>query len=338
MDRRSFLKTTGAAAGVATLPVTASASEPFPAPAVSQGRRQLRLGTRFPLDQPGTSTFLMRLADSIAAMSDGRIELEAPSAVGAPADLMLGFPEGPPSDQELALALDIVAGIPGGLDEPRALGWLHVCGGARLWSDIAFDGGLRQLYAGHTGLWPRLWSRLPEAVIETVTGIGIDTSGIGARIARGLGARIAPAPEATLVESLSPTCDLVSRLPATHAYVSLTPFHDTGRIVALTTTRQLWETLSSSDQAILEAAVAGHATLIGAELAAHRVMAYRSIVERYRPAEFLLAPGLRGLIREATQDLLSDASKGRTPAARLLASIAGGKRLMLSPQKGPVVA
>jgi TRAP-type mannitol/chloroaromatic compound transport system substrate-binding protein len=338
MDRRSFLKTTGAAAGVATLPVTASASEPFPAPAVSQGRRQLRLGTRFPLDQPGTSTFLIRLADSIAAMSDGRIELEAPSAVGAPADLMLGFPEGPASDEELALALDIVAGIPGGLDEPRALGWLHVCGGARLWSDIAFDGGLRQLYAGHTGLWPRLWSRLPEPIVETVAGIGIDMSGIGARIVRSLGASIAPSPDAMLVESLSPTCDLVSGLPAIYSQCRLTPFHDTGRIVALTMSRHLWDSLSSPDQAILAAAVASHTALIGAELAAHRFMAYNTIVGRYRPTEFRLATDLKNLVDEAIHRLLAVAAQGRTPAARLLASINGSKRLMLCPHKGPFVA
>ena len=54
MDRRSFLKTTGAVAGAATLPAVAGASEAArpAAPTVLREHERLTVATRFPLDQP----------------------------------------------------------------------------------------------------------------------------------------------------------------------------------------------------------------------------------------------------------------------------------------------
>jgi TRAP-type mannitol/chloroaromatic compound transport system substrate-binding protein len=66
MRRRDVL------AGVGSLAAGAS----FPAPAITQGFRQLRLVTDWPADMPGLQTSAVRIARTIEQASGGRIKIE----------------------------------------------------------------------------------------------------------------------------------------------------------------------------------------------------------------------------------------------------------------------
>src|SRR5258708_36529762 len=63
MDRRSFLTQAGAVAGVAAA---------FPAPAIAQGIRELKLVTSWPKGLPGLGTSAERLGGPITAITGGR--------------------------------------------------------------------------------------------------------------------------------------------------------------------------------------------------------------------------------------------------------------------------
>src|SRR5260370_7895078 len=62
MDRRSFLTQAGAVAGVAAA---------FPAPAIAQGIRELKLVTSWPKGLPGLGTSAERLGGAITAPTPG---------------------------------------------------------------------------------------------------------------------------------------------------------------------------------------------------------------------------------------------------------------------------
>src|SRR5262245_49779017 len=75
MDRREFLKTTGAAAALAgTAAGAAEAATPatIAAPAVVSGTRELRMAMAWPDSVAGLADQAWRLAQRIATMSDGR--------------------------------------------------------------------------------------------------------------------------------------------------------------------------------------------------------------------------------------------------------------------------
>jgi TRAP-type mannitol/chloroaromatic compound transport system substrate-binding protein len=326
MDRRSFLKTTGAVAGATALPIAAaSAATELTAPALATGRHRLQLGTRYRIAQPGTSTFLTRLAESVSAMSDRRIELVAPAAAtrASEADLVLGFPEG---QGELAMAHDIVAGIPNGLDEPRAVAWLNFGGGARLWSDLAYESDLKVFYAGHTGASPWLWSRLPASKVDRLTGLDVETTGFGRKIAELIGGRVGFVGEATLVDGFALVADLVRGLPRTYADACVSPFHANGRLLALSMAKPAWAKLNSSDQAILEAGAAAIAPIASAELAAHGAMAQSATHRRHGTGNLIIGRELLRDLGEAAQVLLANASRTSLAAAKLIASIQGATR------------
>jgi TRAP-type mannitol/chloroaromatic compound transport system substrate-binding protein len=67
MDRRSFLTQAGAVAGVAAA---------FPAPAIAQGIRELKLVTSWPKGLPGLGTSAERLGGAITAITGGRLKVQ----------------------------------------------------------------------------------------------------------------------------------------------------------------------------------------------------------------------------------------------------------------------
>ena len=73
IKRRNFLKGT-AVAGAAAAAAVASSS--FPAPAIAQGKRQLKMVTTWPKNFPGLGTGAQRFADRITNGTEGRIEVK----------------------------------------------------------------------------------------------------------------------------------------------------------------------------------------------------------------------------------------------------------------------
>jgi TRAP-type mannitol/chloroaromatic compound transport system substrate-binding protein len=67
MDRRSFLTQSGAVAGVAA---------GFPAPAIAQGNRELKLVTSWPKGLPGLGASAERLGRAITTITGGRIKVQ----------------------------------------------------------------------------------------------------------------------------------------------------------------------------------------------------------------------------------------------------------------------
>ncbi|MBV8320017.1 MAG: twin-arginine translocation signal domain-containing protein, partial [Hyphomicrobiales bacterium] len=67
MNRRGFLTKAGAVAGVAAT---------FPAPAIAQGARELKLVTSWPKGFPGVGTSAERLGSAITASTGGRLKVQ----------------------------------------------------------------------------------------------------------------------------------------------------------------------------------------------------------------------------------------------------------------------
>ncbi|MDO9128158.1 MAG: ABC transporter substrate-binding protein, partial [Parvibaculum sp.] len=71
MKRRSFLTGAGTAA---------IAAATMPAPAIAQGKRQLKMVTTWPKNYPGLGTSAQRLATRIGEMTDGQVDIKVYAA------------------------------------------------------------------------------------------------------------------------------------------------------------------------------------------------------------------------------------------------------------------
>lgn len=286
MDRRDFLKTTGAAAvaagatGAAAQANESEAAGRQPAPATLTGIRVLTLAAEHTPDLVGFGP--ERLARRIETATDGRYRISVQRG-SADTDLTFG-----PSSRHAGLhrAFAFFAGLPfaQGLDAPSQHVWLAAGGGEMLWDDLAAEFGFKPLLAGHTGASAGVWAgaRLEQA--SDLEGAILHVTGLAADAVRALGATpVEMAPhllKAALVEGRIRAAEWLGPLAAVSPDLQpLTQrlyepgFHRGGIMLSLDVRKPLWDGMSASDRAIFEACAAHEYHLSLADAQAHALIA-----------------------------------------------------------------
>jgi TRAP-type mannitol/chloroaromatic compound transport system substrate-binding protein len=286
MDRRDFLKTTGAAAvaagvtGAAAQANDQEAADSPPAPATLAGTRVLTLGAERTPDLTGFGP--QRLARGIEAATDGRyrIAIQEGSAV---TDLTFG-----PVSRHARLhrAFAFFAGLPfaQGLDAPSQHVWLAAGGGEMLWGELAAGFGFKPLLAGHTGASAGVWAGARLEEVSDLEGTTLHVTGLAADAVRALGATpVEMAPhvlKAALAEGriraaewLGPLATLSPNLQPLTQRLYEPGFHRDGVMLSLDVRRSLWDGMSASDRAIFESCAAQEYHLSLADARIHSLIA-----------------------------------------------------------------
>src|SRR5262249_36303679 len=138
MDRRSFLTRAGAVAGV---------SATFPAPAIAQGARELKMVTSWPQGLPGPGTSAERLARAITANTGGRLKVQVfgagqlVSAFEVFDSVSGGVPDMSHSAdyywEKRSPGSNFFAAVPSGFTADEMAAWIHFGGGQELWDELA---------------------------------------------------------------------------------------------------------------------------------------------------------------------------------------------------------
>jgi TRAP-type mannitol/chloroaromatic compound transport system substrate-binding protein len=288
MDRRDFLKTSGAAAAV----IASSASVATPeqhvgAPAIVKGLETFSVAISWPDRCSGPAENARRLARTIEEASEGRIRFkfsEVPHAAKAvrsgAADFYFASEH---ENRELHLAFAYFGGLPGnhGVEAQHLNQWLLVGGGQALWDELAAEHGLKALLAGHTAEASGLWSKAPIVSLNALANLRIWAPGIAEDVVRALGATpVSLDPSGVAVALANGEADAAesggmitasalgiienapSRLPC-----AINPH---GTAISFGCTSATWESLSRSEQAIIQHAAQIEFQTMLAEESAHR--------------------------------------------------------------------
>jgi TRAP-type mannitol/chloroaromatic compound transport system substrate-binding protein len=268
MDRRNFLKTTGAAAvtagAAAAAPArageTAGVATPA-APAILSSVQNLTIASTSPADLPGAG--VERLARCLEAATGGRLRIEMRSGPGE-TDLSFGS-----AHHHAHPAFAFFAGLPfgHGLEGAALQTWLGAGGGQMLWDELAAGHGFKPLVAGHTGESAGVWATIRLERASDLVGLNVAVSRLAGDILRSFGATPVELPaqqlKAALADGRIAAAEWLGPLAA--AAPDLQPltqrlyqpgFHRTGMLLALGVRRELWERLGAADQAIFEACAA----------------------------------------------------------------------------------
>ena len=274
----------------ATAAVVAAGS--LPAPAIAQGIKELKLVTSWPAGSIGLQTSAERLAQSITAMSGGRLKtiaypgdslvrpFEVFDAVGAGvADMYHAtdyyFVERSP-------ALHFFAAIPYGMTADELGSWIDFGGGQALWDELDAPFNIKPLMALNTGVQMGGWFSKPVNSPADFKGLRYRMPGLGAEVLRRMGAEVVTIPGSDIVQAfmsgsidasewVGPWIDLDLRLHkvATHFYCP--GFHEPGTNSTLGINKALWDGLPASDRALIEAAAQAEVTRTLAEANAENV-------------------------------------------------------------------
>jgi TRAP-type mannitol/chloroaromatic compound transport system substrate-binding protein len=291
MDRREFV--TGASVGVA-----ASVS-PFPKPAIAQGVRELKMVTTWPKNFPGLEASAERVAQSITALSGGRLQVKVFAAgqlVGAfeSFDAVSSGVADMYHASEIAwegrsAAFPYFCNVPFGFTASEINAWVYYGGGQVLWDELSAGFGLKPFLCGNTGAQMGGWFTKELTSIESYKGLRYRMPGLGGEVLRRLGAVVVNLPGGEIIPSLrsgaidasefvGPWNDMALGLHKAAKYYYYPGFHEPGAALSLAVNKRLWDSLSDTERSLIETAAAAENNLSLAEFTANNAAALEVLV------------------------------------------------------------
>jgi TRAP-type mannitol/chloroaromatic compound transport system substrate-binding protein len=338
MDRRDFLKTTGAAAVAGGTASAAAAGDaaPVAAPAVLSGIRELTLASdrAFP---PGEGAD--RLARRIEAATGNRYRVTI--AHDGDADLSYG---GVWRHAGLHRAFHVFAGLPfaQGLEASAHQTWLAVGGGSMLWEELAAGLGHRPLVVGHTGPNAGVWASARLELPSDLAGARVHVEGLAADALRTLGVAPTTLDAADLgaalaagrlqaAEWLGPIAAAAPDLRPLAQRVYSPGFNRHGMLLSLDVSRRLWDGMTSADRAILEGCAAHEHQLSLADAAAHALIARQVVSPSKWPARLAWSSEVGGALERAAAEAVAAIADIDPQARRIHDSYQAFRRMLGDP-------
>ncbi|TCS64239.1 TRAP transporter substrate-binding protein [Varunaivibrio sulfuroxidans] len=295
MKRRDFLRG-------ATVAGVASAASALAAPALAQGVRELKMVTTWPKNFPGLGTGAQRLADSITAMSEGKLKvtlysagelvpaLESFDAVsGGTADMYHGAEY---YWQGKNKAFNFFAAVPFGLTANEMDAWVNYGGGQQLWDELSAKFNIKPFAAGNTGVQMAGWYNKEIKSVEDYKGLKIRMPGLGGEVLRRLGAaavtlpggEIFPALQSGAIDAtewVGPWNDLAFGFYKVTKYYYWPGFHEPGSTLSCGMNKGVWDSLDAGQKSIIQVACAAENNRMYSEFNAKNGDALVTLVEKH---------------------------------------------------------
>jgi TRAP-type mannitol/chloroaromatic compound transport system substrate-binding protein len=338
MDRRDFLKTTGAAAvaGGTASAATAGEAPPVAAPAVLSGIRELTLSSDRP-SPPGEGAD--RLARRIEAATGNRYRVT--TAQGGDGDLSYG---GVWRHAGLHRAFHVFAGLPlsQGLEVCDHQTWLAAGGGSMLWDELSAGFGRKPLIVGRTGANDGVWAATRLEAVSDLVAARVHAEGLAADMLRALGA-VPTTLDATdlkaaladgrlqAAEWLGPIAVAAPDLQPLAQRLYSPGFNRHGMLLSLDVSRQLWDHMSAADRAIFEGCAALEYQLSLADAAAHALIARQVQSPSKWPIRLSWSSEVGGVLERAAAEAVAAIADIDPAAQRIHDSYQAFRRMLGDP-------
>lgn len=269
MDRRSFLKGTGVAAGA----VATTAA--FAAPVIAQSKNEMAIVSTWPRDFPGLGISAQRLAARITELTEGRINVTY-FAAGEKVGAFDSFDEVASGNSQAYIAADYYwkgkhpgwayfTAVPFGFTYTEMDAWIKYAGGQALWDEVADGFGLKCFACGNTGVQMGGWFNKEIESADDLKGLKMRIPGLGGDVMAKLGASPVSLPGGQIYENLvsgaidatewvGPYNDFFMKFYEAAKYYYFPGMHEPGSQLSLGMNKSWWGKLSKNDRAIIEAA------------------------------------------------------------------------------------
>jgi TRAP-type mannitol/chloroaromatic compound transport system substrate-binding protein len=308
-------------------------------PALGQGQKlRWRMVTSWPKRLPGPGMSAERIAQRIAALSGGRLEVTV-SAAGeiVPAFEVLdavgsGVAEMGHSAsfywQGKEPAASFFTTVPFGLTPNEHVAWIGAGGGQALWDEIYAPFGVKPFMGGNTGVSMGGWFRRKIKSATDVRGLKIRSLGLGGEVYRRLGALPqTTAPSEILValqsgvldaaEFVGPGSDIalgLYRFAPLYYGPGLNKPNGTGECI---TSLKAWQTLDAELKAIITDACAAEASYALAEMELLNIEALPVLTARDHVQLLTFPPDLIAAARAQANDVLDELARKSASARKV---------------------
>jgi TRAP-type mannitol/chloroaromatic compound transport system substrate-binding protein len=291
MDRRSFLSRAGAVAGVATT---------FPAPAIAQGIRELKMVTSWPKGLPGLSSSAERIGQAITAASGKRIQVKVFGAE----ELVKAFEVFDAVSSGVAdlyhsaeyywesqsPAFNFFAAVPFGFTADEMGAWIHFGGGQALWDELSAKFNIKPLLTANTGVQMGGWFTKEVSGPQSFAGLRYRMPGLGGEVLRRLGAVVVSLPGGEIVPALKsgaidasewvgPWNDMILGLHKACKYYYYPGFHEPGTVLSTGVNKTVWDGLTAEDRNLISTAANAEYTYSLAEFNANNAKSLEELAK-----------------------------------------------------------
>jgi TRAP-type mannitol/chloroaromatic compound transport system substrate-binding protein len=310
--------------------VAATAAATLAAPSLARAQtRRWRMVTSWPKRLPGPGLSAERVAERIAALSGGRLQISV-SAAGevVPAFEVLDAVGGGVAEmghtasfywQGKMPAAAYFTTVPFGLTPSEHAAWIEAGGGQQLWDELYAPFGVKPFMGGNTGVCMGGWFRRAVAALDELRGLKIRSLGLGGEVYRRLGATPQTTPPGEILTSLQsgvldaaefvgPGTDIslgLYRVAPIYCGPGFNKPNGTGEcIVSL----KAWEALEPDLKAIVAHACAAEASFALSEMERLNAEALAALIEKHNvqlrsfPSEVVAAA------RKVAADVLGELS------------------------------
>ncbi|MGH8432873.1 MAG: TRAP transporter substrate-binding protein, partial [Solimonas sp.] len=288
VNRRKFLYAASVGGAAATLP----------APAISQGIREIRMVTSWPKGLPGLGTSAERVAKSITAVTAGKLQVKVFGAddMVKPFEVFDAVSAGVAEMYHSAEyyyeahspGFNFFTGVPFGFTADELAAWVHFGGGQALWDELSAGFNLKALMASSTGAQMGGWFNKEVSGPESYNGLRYRMPGLGGEVLRRLGAvvvtlpggEIAPALRSGAIDAsewIGPWNDMVIGLHKASRYYYYPGFHEPGTTLSLGVNKGVWDSFSAEERGLISMAAAAEYTTSLAEFNASNAMALQEL-------------------------------------------------------------
>ncbi len=281
MKRRRFL-TAAAAAGMA-------GSGALAAPALAQGKRELKMVTAWPRGFPGLGTAAERLARAIGEATEDKIAIKV-HAVGelVSAREVFEVVASGAADlyhapdyyfQDKSKAFHFFTTIPFGMTAGEMDAWIYYGDGQKLWDEVSGGFGIKPFLAGNSGVQAFGWFKKEIKSTGDFRGVRFRVSGLGGEVLRKFGAEAVTLPPNDILMALQ--ADVIDAAEWVGPWNDLAlGFHRVARnyyfpgvlepsaAVCCGFNRKLWDGLTAGHKRIIAEVIAADNSRMQAEFAA----------------------------------------------------------------------
>src|SRR5436305_9678239 len=273
------------------------------APSVARAQtKRWRMVTSWPKRLPGPGMSAERIAERIAALSGGRMQITVHAAGElTPAFEVLDAVGGGVAEmghtasfywQGKMPAAAYFTTVPFGLTPSEHVAWVEAGGGQALWDALYAPFGVKPFMGGNTGVCMGGWFRRALASLDDVRGLEIRSLGLGGEVYRRLGATPQTTPPGEILTSLQsgvldaaefvgPGTDIslgLYRVAPNYYGPGFNKPNGTGECLVSIKT---WETLDSELKAIIAHACAAEASFALAEMERLNAEGLGALIERH---------------------------------------------------------
>ncbi len=318
MQRRRFIATslTGGLAAASTLP----------APAIAQGRRQLRMVTAWPKNFPGLGVGAQRLADRIGQVTGGRITVEVFGA-GEMVPAFEAFDAVATGKADMYHAVEqywekksrafhFFATVPLGFTANEINAWIHHGGGQALWDELSAEFNVKAFLCGNTGVQMAGWFRRELNSLADFQGLKMRIPGLGGDVIRQIGGIPVNMPGGKIIEALQsgeidatewigPFNDLAFGFYKYADYYYYPGVHEPGTSQSLGINLGLWNQLPPEDQALIAAVANDENNRLFAEFNAENGKALQTLISEHNVEVRRLDPAIFRSMALAARDVVA---------------------------------